>query len=60
MSYDIKTVCSLCAHAIGYEGCVVKSSFCPNCGAKMVKETELKSTFTTYVGVPGYEATDKE
>ena len=35
MSYDIKTVCSLCAHEIGYEGCVVKSNFCPNCGAKM-------------------------
>jgi hypothetical protein len=38
MSYDIKTVCSLCAHVIGYEGCVVKSNFCPNCGAKMIKE----------------------
>lgn len=38
MSYDIKTVCSLCAHEIGYEGCVVKSNFCPNCGAKMKKE----------------------
>ena len=34
--------------------------YCHKCGAKMVKETGLKSTFTTYAGVPGYEAAGKE
>ena len=35
MSYEIKTVCGLCGHTLGYEGCVLKTNYCPNCGAKM-------------------------
>ena len=38
MSYNVKTVCSLCSYDIGYEGTVVKPNYCPKCGACMKED----------------------
>ena len=53
--------CSECKARITYsEHFNGQHLYCHKCGAKMAKETGLKSTFTTYAGVPGYEVAGKE
>jgi DNA-directed RNA polymerase subunit RPC12/RpoP len=53
--------CSECKARISYsEHFNGQHLYCHKCGAKMVKEKAPEYTFTTYAGIPGYEATDKE
>jgi hypothetical protein len=53
--------CSLCKARISYsEHFNGQHLYCHKCGAKMTKDKEPEYTFTTYAGVPGYEATNKE
>lgn len=52
--------CSECKARISYsEHFNGQHLYCHKCGAKMVKNEDLEHTFTTYAGVPGYEATKK-
>lgn len=53
--------CSNCKARISYsEHFNGQHLYCHKCGAKMIKDREPEYTFTTYAGVPGYEAIDKE
>jgi DNA-directed RNA polymerase subunit RPC12/RpoP len=53
--------CSECKARISYsEHFNGQHLYCHKCGARMVKEKDPEYTFTTYAGIPGYEATDKE
>lgn len=53
--------CSNCKARISYsEHFNGQHLYCHKCGAKIIKDREPEYTFTTYAGVPGYEAIDKE